>query len=901
MPYQPFTLTDETPLILAGPMLRKVTQDSVTVWVALRESCTNIGLTVTDRATGSIALSGATSSSSQIGDHLHVAAVTARKQGALSPERLYIYDLNFGSVSFGDATSLKKPKVFNKDGNIGHTSPKPLCYKNFDLPSFLVPPNDWRKLRFLNGSCTKIRGEGADATLAVDRAIEESAEADKPPSLGTSAFVRPHLLMLTGDQVYCDDVAAAILRIIIDASKAIFGDSDKYAENLPLAKLPNDPVQREKEIERRTRPGVRLSIAKDECHFTSADLSMENHLLYFREYALIYLMAWSDVLWPVSNQDFPNFKEVYKDSRAEHPLARSSYMSTHVLPCFSTLKILPFVRRAFANIPTYMSMDDHEVADDSFITANWCARVLGSPVGRQAVRNALKAYAVFQAWGNTPEQFEAGQPGKKLLDLLTQGQAADVNEIDKCLALPPQAHLFEPDIWDGKLNGKTWDGTVAKVSDLPDMSVAMQPHVKNGGVILSRDSAVESLVWYYRLNFGDYQFIVNDTRTWRAYPGNRADTSDKTHGYLPCVPISDRGLTKQFAPDGATTKKEVLFIVNGLAPFDVPALESLRENSRFDPTSVTGYADISAIDIEGWSTFPEAREQYFAFLAAEDLNTKSPTERRIVILSGDIHHSYTCRMRYYSEKPMYGAATPHSAVFVLLTGSAFKNEDLKTRWLHENGYVQVVGSADNRPLRKFFFGWKERKGVPASLGTLAVEGVKPESIDPLWNAPQIEPLAVCLEVLAARYPEIYSRLFGLSNSYELTLASPEPSDWRYRLDYFTGATRVTTTPTSIPNAGKSAMSQATQEYRRVLRYASPELKQGTHIVGKNNMSDIYFHSGQEGGQERHVIVQGVWWYLNDADDKTLKEQIFYGVPFDPTPGKFDIKGHFGPISASNKE
>ena len=77
------------------------------------------------------------------------------------------------------------------------------------------------------------------------------------------------------------------------------------------------------------------------------------------------------------------------------------------------------VRRALANIPVLTICDDHEVTDDWFITGAWRARVLGSTLGRAMIRNALLAYVLFQAWGNTPDAFAtAGTPEAQLLALV---------------------------------------------------------------------------------------------------------------------------------------------------------------------------------------------------------------------------------------------------------------------------------------------------------------------------------------------------------------------------------------------------------------------------------------------------------------------------------------------------
>ena len=62
------------------------------------------------------------------------------------------------------------------------------------------------------------------------------------------------------------------------------------------------------------------------------------------------------------------------------------------------LKTLPKVRRALANIPTYMIFDDHDVTDDWNMTLKFCNAVYNSDLGRRVVQNALVAYALC-LWG----------------------------------------------------------------------------------------------------------------------------------------------------------------------------------------------------------------------------------------------------------------------------------------------------------------------------------------------------------------------------------------------------------------------------------------------------------------------------------------------------------------------
>ena len=72
---------------------------------------------------------------------------------------------------------------------------------------------------------------------------------------------------------------------------------------------------------------------------------------------------------------------------------------------------LPKVRRALANVPVYMMLDDHEVTDDWNLNPMWKDRVYTNPLGKTILRNGILAYALFQGWGNDPEYFESGPCG----------------------------------------------------------------------------------------------------------------------------------------------------------------------------------------------------------------------------------------------------------------------------------------------------------------------------------------------------------------------------------------------------------------------------------------------------------------------------------------------------------
>ena len=82
----------------------------------------------------------------------------------------------------------------------------------------------------------------------------------------------------------------------------------------------------------------------------------------------MYLFAWSDVLWP---DDLPinipyHLSQNVGSLTAQQQEERQQYLAT-VKQLQEFRASLPQVRRALANIPTYMMCDDHNVTDDWYL------------------------------------------------------------------------------------------------------------------------------------------------------------------------------------------------------------------------------------------------------------------------------------------------------------------------------------------------------------------------------------------------------------------------------------------------------------------------------------------------------------------------------------------------------
>lgn len=458
------------PLILAGPMLRRTEPKSVTVWLALKEA-RSVTLRVYEQAAdGSHAerLVG-TRATVRLGDNLHVVAVTAQGEKPLSSGATYSYDIYFPATAAANghapesAPSLLSPGVLTQNPAEA-TALQRLAYGDAELPSFVLPPQTLDEVRIFHGSCRKPHGVGKDALATLDLVLEEAV---------ATASERPQQLYLTGDQIYADDVAGPLLFMLMDAGRHLLAGDP--AEALPLV------------AQAALGPGQRTHAARELAQLTTE--TPENQLFARAEYLAMYLFAWSDALWPDELPALEDVRSVYPDAQAarekkEDEEHERQIWQQQVAELKTFREKLPLVRRALANIASYMVCDDHDVTDDWYLDGEWCARVLGNPLGRRIVRNALYAYALCQAWGNDPEQF-AGPNGASLLGAIARWHG-DEEDADAQLIVE---HLGVPDGFAGS-------------GSLPRTARALR--------------------WHFTVDTPCYRMIVLDSRTRRVYHDPKA-------------------------------------------------------------------------------------------------------------------------------------------------------------------------------------------------------------------------------------------------------------------------------------------------------------------------------------------------------------------------------------------
>jgi hypothetical protein len=704
------------PLILAGPIVRRTEPKQVTVWVALKAP-RKVTLHIYKKI-GEEPLFSSAGETIALGDNLHLLAVTAKAPiNALMLWGIpYYYDMDFDSISGDSREDVSLVGNLNTE-NIFSPVPelKMLTYNDDLLPSFILPAEELSDLRIIHSSCRKPHGEGEDMLAKVDELIDEAVK-------NPSKIKRPQQLFLTGDQIYADDVAPTMLAMLRDASDALLG----WEEKLPGIKTDDERLQtkfgfkltdqilsemekegqpvelinelkldngvKDKRFEKVTtfakeiRPIVeeafrshgiseygikkyvsivieyaklsRARLSEKIAKFTAGDVAA-NHLFTAGEYWMMYLFVWSDVLW-----DQNAWKKEEFDNETDQRI-------------YNLYKKLPSVRKVLANISTYMICDDHEITDDWFLNLQWCVDVFGSKLGRRILLNGMLGYALFQAWGNDPKQFDEEASGKQFLDAVkkwhpTEGAPGTV-ETEKMLWL---------------------------ALGIPAPDTSMIEDIKNERSlhVLHTKSQKMALNWHYHVPGSKHQVIVLDTRTWRYFPGDPVedDADELEDGNNAPALLGKEALIAQILPYKSTDNPfEITFVVSAAPVIPVEHLSELRSG-----IGLFGSGGKIMADYEDWEYQKEAVWLFYATLSAigrvSELSEGNPYLSRIVFLSGDVHYGYASKIDYertalssLSDFPdLFGLKKGATAVFVQLNSSGLKNQDKLTKYAQSLGYKQ---------------------------------------------------------------------------------------------------------------------------------------------------------------------------------------------------------------------
>lgn len=768
------------PLVLAGPMLRKTTSTSVTVWLALKQFA-RVTLTVTDEQ-GKPVMSG-DGEPVAVGTNLYILAVTAEPvNGPLSEGVVYQYDLAFdtgtNSISFSTAMG----------------SNAPLNYGALTKPSFSLPPKDLNRLRILQGSCRMPHADGRDTLPLIDDLLATTA---------SNAYARPHQLLMTGDQIYADDVSRGLLLMLIEASDVLLG----WTERMPgFEHNPEFPVP--------VPPGMRNRLLGPYvAGFTSNVL--HSHLMSLGEYLCMYLFVWSPVLWP---DTLPSYAQVMEPMRKRLIMGASDWKprtnetainkELAVLAAFS--KDLWKVRRVLANVPSYMVFDDHEVTDDWNMTRNFCADVYGNDLGKRIVQNALVAYSLCQHWGNVPEQFDGpSTPGGSLIALLQPAPSSHA---------PPTTPLPAPPSSGGAARYDQNSQDLRKLLGMHDFDVQKW----------RKDSAnfhdPGTLLYDFTVEGDAHQILFTDTRSWRSYP-----KGSNSPGHL----LPKNEITRQITEKKPSLGSRLLIVVLStnappVGPIRAAAREVwLSQKAQHNPDIFEAW-EIPSVPFDRLLTALTER------LPKEDGRHNGP----VILLSGDVHFSFASRIVFRADFRFEAQRqAPATAVIVQLVASSFKNQTKDTIGFQDHGYTFVphwaIPYLVNIPpdVKEGYVGWDVQPGTKLNIGTCRM---KMET----FFAPDV--------VIEGKTPTFALQVDNPAVRVDNVKLTKKP-DYRYQLDYLTPTSQGGTIPPGpiiqpLPAGDRKKAAQAfaaaNSHYR--LHRASPGM---CKIIGVNNFSEITFDWG----------------------------------------------------------
>jgi hypothetical protein len=396
------------PPVLAGPILRRVTPNKVALWLALSAPAeVRVSLVVGDEVIFNQELNPNSQGYTllSVGAKLHYLLVDLSITEPL-PEDVWIsyqVELNFAEP---------KKDVWSSAAECAGD----LCYPGRSTPGFMLPS---RISSVLHGSCRKPHHDSGDGLVEADHKLGRNL-ADEDAGI-IPDFAWPSMLVMSGDQIYGDDVAGPMLHAIhqllarlelptellsplqiegVSDSSSLYAHSDSYyrRENL----LPK--TEQNKALFESFFGGVKKPIF-------STDTAC-NHLITLGEYLAMYLLVWSPLPWKLIKLEVPASLDGKEKIRYEEEAA--------LLKTF--VNGLPAVRRLLAHVPVAMIFDDHDITDDWNLNRSWEEAVYGHPFSQRMVGNGLLAYLINQGWGNSPEEFDTGLISKVKHGLKNPGQ-----------------------------------------------------------------------------------------------------------------------------------------------------------------------------------------------------------------------------------------------------------------------------------------------------------------------------------------------------------------------------------------------------------------------------------------------------------------------------------------------
>jgi hypothetical protein len=820
----------DLPLLLAGPVLRRVEPGLVSVWLAFSQPSRAIlkvweGRAETGRADPFV--TSVETPTLRVGAKLHVVQVTAQLAAlapqpagmagaSFEPDSLYSYDLEIRKLADPPGAEPQTLATLHllEEGVVDGVPRLPLGFEPGLLPGFAPPPSDLTHLNLLYGSCRRPLHPDPDALAMVDDLIFGENRYQDPRA-------RPHQLFLGGDQIYADDVSLIHMPLVMQVGVQLIGatgdaefpdpvehlpvdsalllqDEAKAADPDPLAGYtPQEQAATDQDpwipAGRRYWPeGRRLDTTRIDAQFTSED--GDSHVLSLGEFSALYLSVWSPAVWGdevVGARWAPDGTAPQQSQTLRWDQALPPYDAEAPDPGEGAIVMDPvmFPDRIAGHLYTPPKPPKHPPTPDEL--------TLAARVHQQGLRHAFAVHAEFRK--NLPKVQRAlanvatymilddhdvtddyflnpvwrrrvlGQRlGKAVLDnaMIAYAVFQDWGNDPLAYRTGAKAQLLH-------LVEQLFPENLAKGPD-PAAITAIEQLLTHDVKELTQtpdrrfDETNPALKWHFGIDGPKHRVIAFDNRTRRSYAGQNGPPGN----------VSKSAMVDQIPLPPLPADREILVVIAPLQVIGPPVLDeivaplSYRMFDAFGATDKDGLTSASSPTglREMPGTNPDAIEAWaFDAVTFEHLLERLEPYGRAVLLSGDVHYSSGTVMSYWKGED----AQP--ARFAQFTSSGFKNvmPSMITFIDPALGLSQQLVRLDLGTER---IAWKEVADELVLLPTGAVlEDLKPVMKSRLKNVPVMVP--------SWGWPDLNdpddAQSFDPAKTSRLNPA--HPPDWRWRV------------------------------------------------------------------------------------------------------------------------
>jgi hypothetical protein len=697
--------------LLAGPILRRVEPNLVSVWLALSRDA-KVSLAVYEGLVGAGTTSafalGRPEQTWRLGEQLHLALVTVRlpetSGRAFVPDTLYSYDVLILTAdethTLATLDMLRDAPAATSPDGMEHVK---LGYVDDQLPGFSLPPSELTDLRLLYGSCRRPGHRDPDAMVWIDDQIADHVGDPR---------ARPHQLFLGGDQIYADDVDPLMMLQLMPLAAALIGAD---ASGAPIETALVDQVMRKRSggpaptqddplagyqldtaeqlvalpVDGAHFPaGHRLELTKRAAQFTSSDGS--SHLISLGEFAAMYLLVWSNACW-VDAIPGATFVADIAGGGDARPLSWSSPVtvaSSIQLPPLAFPDVVP--RHLFpepdvaAEPPEPTTQEEQRKAAEQAAKArrtsrrrshrNHAAFLAGLARVRRVLAN-VPTYMILDDHDVTDDFFLNPMWRDRVLTtalgqtILTNGMVAyalfqdwgnDPLRYDS--ALPAELRTRALELFPAGATSGPARSPFERLAVLCGHDLRNEPAPPDG----TYPSVDPPIRWHFGIDGPAHRVVALDNRTRRSYvsrlgpPGNVS--VDALVDQIPLPPL----------PAG----RQVLVVIAPLQIIGPPVLDDLVAPLTYRIFDMVGAIkdgeDLAVRSPSGLrqmtGTNPDAIEAWaFDAVTFEHLLERLAPYEQVVLLSGDVHNSSGSAMSYWRGD----AVRP--ARIVQFTSSGFKN------------------------------------------------------------------------------------------------------------------------------------------------------------------------------------------------------------------------------------